>query len=537
MLDTLLDAFTDVVGCDRRELAALVGSVRQPAEPSAERLVRRIAAHERLADAAQAAQAYDLAAAFRETREATDRAESCDRGLVRRTAGAEVAATLAVATMTAQCRLHSAGRAVHDHPQLLALVGTGRLSMAALRRVLEATDVLDAAERRRVDHELAADVTHTRLTPAQVGKAAERRVLAADSQAAAKRAAAARPTRSVRMGDPRDGVAGVYATVRAEEAWAVHEVLDRTARAMRQHGDPRDLDTLRADLFVEWMTGNEAAPPAASAPSHWRSRDGWEPWVGPEPPAFEPEPDACDPAWDALPTDALPTDDLLTDDLAEQVPRCQQPASPVAGPARALPRPLMADVEVQVVISAATLLGLDDQPGLLRGYGAVPAAVVRDIVDGADSNGSRTALRALFADPVDGRLLAMGSNARFFTGGLRQFVVTRDQSCRVAGGRIVDVDHIVDFQDGGPTTAANAQSLGKLAHVLKDHPRVSVTALPPLVIGDGLDHLRVHAPDVGWTLPTGCCRIHAPPGVLGPGSQPPDSFLEQQLSAWLAAAG
>jgi hypothetical protein len=197
----------------------------------------------------------------------------------------------------------------------------------------------------------------------------------------------------------------------------------------------------------------------------------------------------------------------------------------------------MADVEVQVVISAATLLGLDDQPGLLRGYGAVPAAVVRDIVDGADSNGSRTALRALFADPVDGRLLAMGSNARFFTGGLRQFVVTRDQSCRVAGGRIVDVDHIVDFQDGGPTTAANAQSLGKLAHVLKDHPRVSVTALPPLVIGDGLDHLRVHAPDVGWTLPTGCCRIHAPPGVLGPGSQPPDSFLEQQLSAWLAAAG
>ncbi len=535
MFDTVLDALAEVTGCDRDALNDLVGSARQPAELSPAMLVRRISAHERLADAVQASQAHDLAA-FGAARQAADRADGCGPLLEGRTAGIEIAAALAVATLTAQCRLHAAGRAVHDHPRLLSLVGTGRLSMAGLRRALAATDVLEPDLRRRVDGQLGADASRSRLTPGQLAKAAERRVLAADPEAAAKRAAAARRARSVRMGDPHDGVAGVYATLRAEEAWAAHQVLDRTARGMRQQGDPRDLDTLRADLFVEWITGSPTAPDQSAAPSTWRSREGWDPWTwsDPPPPVADPDPDPCEAAWD---------------DLAEPATTPPTPPTPpesAVDPPQALQRRLPADVEVQVVISAATLLGLDNEPGLLRGYGAVPATVVRDIVDGADRAGARTVLRGLFADPVDGRLVAMDSSARFFAGGLRQFVLARDQSCRFGGGQIVDVDHVIDRHRGGPTTAANGQSLGKLAHVLKDHPGISVTTLPPVAVGDGLDHLRAHAPDVEWTLPTGDTRINSPPPVLGPGShlvetishagEEPSSLLERQLRGLLAAA-
>ncbi len=71
------------------------------------------------------------------------------------------------------------------------------------------------------------------LTPGELGRAATRRVLAVDPDAAARRVARARRDRSVRLGDPVDGTAGLYAVLRAEEAVAIFTGLDRTARGMR----------------------------------------------------------------------------------------------------------------------------------------------------------------------------------------------------------------------------------------------------------------------------------------------------------------
>jgi len=293
----------------------------------------------------------------------------------------------------------------------------------------------------------------------------------------------------------------------------------------------------------------------------------------------EPDPAPDDPAWDPLCADQPPRDPgdydgrhddhgggtvaypVGTDDDARgdrpgdpcghaAHPAHAPPAQPASAPPAAVSRRLPMQVEVQVVISAATLLGSDEQPGMLRGYGAIPASVVRDIVDTAQATRSATAdgaarasLRALFCDPTDGRLVAMGSVARCFTGPLRQFELCRDQSCRLTGGPIVDVEHIREHQHGGTTEAANGQSLGKLAHVLKDHPGVQVTALPPAEVGDGLDHLRVHAPDIEWRLPSGHRYRLAPPPALGHGSTPtpadqpdpqPASVGEQHVASLLA---
>ena len=207
-----------------------------------------------------------------------DVAEQVPEHLQGRAAALEVAAAVRVATMTATHRLFAAGRAVDDHPRLLALVGTGAVSMVGLRKVIRATDVLPAELRRLVDAQLAADVVRSRWTPGQLAQAAERRVLAADPQAAARRAAAARQHRGVALCDPFDGVAEVSATLRTEEAFAVFTRLGRTARGMRHAGDPRSVQSLMADLFVESILGvamvvpdpastSAASAPAASAPA------------------------------------------------------------------------------------------------------------------------------------------------------------------------------------------------------------------------------------------------------------------------------
>ncbi|MBA2738953.1 MAG: DUF222 domain-containing protein [Nocardioidaceae bacterium] len=517
MFEAVLDALAEATGCDRATLSAVVGVAPAADELTPAELMERIGAQERLASAAQAVQARDLAA-FGAARLAQDRVEGVPEHLLGRTAVIEVGLRLRVAPATACGRLADATRAVADHPQLLALVGTGRVSMSGLRRVTSVTEILTPSQRRLVDSELAQDALRAALSPGQLERAAHRRVLAVDPGAAARRAVVARrDRRGVRLGDPVDGVAGVYATLRAEEALAVFGSLDRTARGMRRDGDGRSIDALLADLFVERVTGARLVPTAGPPPS-WTSVDGWEPWTWSNPPPWPPldaDPGPADRAWDDWSRSAG--------------------AGEVVSAHRAPERRLPLHLEVQVVISAATLLGIDDAPGLLRGYGAVSADVIREIVDDADASGGRTVLRGLFCDPADGRLLAMDSTARLFSGGLRQFALNRDQLCRLSGGRIVDVDHVHEHQDGGPTSAANGQSLGKLAHVVKDHPGITVRTTNGLA---GLDRLRAHSPDIVWTMPTGHTYVRPPPPVLGEGSQPVDASLgERHLRSLFALAG
>ena len=555
MFDLALDALAEATGCDRSALGELVGAVPESSRLSQERLLDRIAAQERAVNALQASQARDLAAfgaAGAEEYAARGWEPSPHAGVA-----LEVADALQLAVQTGHNRIHAATDAV-DHPRLLSLVGTGAVSMFGLRRVCAATDVLEPDQRLVVDRRLAADAVRNDLTPGQLEKAALRRVLDVDPDAADKRVAKERKKRYVGLSQPVDGTAGIFARLRAEEALAVFRRLDRTARGMRGEGDERSLDELMADLLVELVSGT-AMQRSDRPVGSWSNPDGFEPWLWSQPPrrpVDDPPPD--DPAWDGyldFTADRGPDEDTSAADSAEpdhavaadDPDRSRLPAADGIRehPAHAPPSSestwrLPTRVEVQVVISAATLLGLDSAPGLLRGYGAVPAWVLHDLVDSAAATGARTTLRGLFCDPVDGRLVAMDSTARCFTGGLRRFALYRDQDCRLTGGRIVDVDHIVEHRHSGATTAVNAQALGKFAHVAKDHPAITVTPLPPIRIGDGLDHLRAHAPDLEWRLPTGRTRQSEPPPAVGHGSRPehpdpPTSLGERHVADWLGA--
>ena len=110
-------------------------------------------------------------------------------------------------------------------------------------------------------------------------------------------------------------------------------------------------------------------------------------------------------------------------------------------------------VEVQLVMTDATLLRGDDEPGQLLGGGPVPAPLARAMVR---DPAAATWLRRLYTRPAGGALVAMESRRRCFPEGLRQVLVARDQVCRTpwCGAPVRHADHVVARSaDGHPDRA------------------------------------------------------------------------------------
>ena len=115
-------------------------------------------------------------------------------------------------------------------------------------------------------------------------------------------------------------------------------------------------------------------------------------------------------------------------------------------------------VAVNLVMSDQTLLGDDNSPAWLQGYGPIPATVARRLVDRsvADER-SRATLRRLYRHPKTGSLVAMESRSRCFPQGLATFIGLRDQTCRTpyCDAPIRHRDHAQPRSRGGPTSAEN----------------------------------------------------------------------------------
>jgi hypothetical protein len=131
-----------------------------------------------------------------------------------------------------------------------------------------------------------------------------------------------------------------------------------------------------------------------------------------------------------------------------------------------LPRRQGRRVEVQVVMDAATLFGLADNPAELIGYGPIPADAARLLAGDAT-------WRRLLVDPVDGHLLDYGSVTYRPPQRLVDFIVARDRCCRFPGcarrADACDVDHVCPYHTGGATAAGNCCCLCRHHHRLKTH--------------------------------------------------------------------
>lgn len=203
------------------------------------------------------------------------------------------------------------------------------------------------------------------------------------------------------------------------------------------------------------------------------------------------------------------------------------------------------DVEVGLVITDKALLGLDETPARLEGYGPIPAPMARDLVhpdgtsavpssdlpdeadttavsntdlrdhsgpdmpDSAEEQARREAViwvRRLYADPESGVLINQDDRRRSFTGSLRRFIVARDQVCRTpwCDAPVRHADHVVPFARGGRTNRVNADGLCEACNYGKE--------------ADGLSHEVVDLADgthtVKITTQTGHTYYSKPPPVL-----------------------
>jgi hypothetical protein len=128
-------------------------------------------------------------------------------------------------------------------------------------------------------------------------------------------------------------------------------------------------------------------------------------------------------------------------------------------------------IAVNLVLSDETLLGGDNTPADIRGYGPIPAAVARAMVSSAVVDPrSRATLRRLYAHPRAGALVAMESRARLFPSGLAAFIELRDRRCRTpyCDAPIRHRDHAQPWAEGGPTTADNGLGLCERCNYAKE---------------------------------------------------------------------
>jgi hypothetical protein len=162
-----------------------------------------------------------------------------------------------------------------------------------------------------------------------------------------------------------------------------------------------------------------------------------------------------------------------------------------------LPRWQGRRASVQVTVSAGTLLGRDDQPGELEGYGPIPAAMARALAD------DPTASWRLLHTDSQGQLLDYGTTTYRPPQPLVDFVVARDRRCRFPGcrrpARRCDIDHLIPFgRRGGITAASNCEALCGHHHRLKHESGWTVSGNP--------------ADELVWTSPTNH-SYRAPPGT------------------------
>jgi hypothetical protein len=175
----------------------------------------------------------------------------------------EVRFALTLTRRAADTLMGMAYRLVECVPAAQEALRCGRIDLARARVLVEETASLPEAAARQVVNLVlpAADG----LTTGQLRARLRRLVITADPDAAARRQREALTRRRVEHGLDHDGTATLAGCqLPPDRAAAAAARLDALARAVKQAGDARTLDELRADLFLDILDGRHtpSAPPA-----------------------------------------------------------------------------------------------------------------------------------------------------------------------------------------------------------------------------------------------------------------------------------
>lgn len=373
------------------------------------------------AEGAQATLTVDLHEQATRDREAGE-AELGHRRREREGVTLEVSVARRVSPHRARRLIDLARALEEDLPHTRAALSQGRISEYAASLVHAVTAHLSPQDRRVVDEGLAPRLGT--MSERRLEKAAQSLAYEVDRRSYLERMSRATQDRFVSVRPAPEGMTRLSALLPLAEGVAVHASLLADAKAARAGGDERTQAQLRADELVRRVT-------------------------------------AVDPHREGMP------------------------------------------VEVGLVMTDAALLAEADDPARVPGFGPIPAPVARQLAltgstrprrvpgTGEGSHGSaqadpsdwpsptqQTWIRRIFLDPVDATVTEVDRRKRFFDGGLRRLILTRDQQCSMpfCDAPIAAVDHLVRDRDGGPTSVVNGAgvcdscNLDKEAEQLRTDP-------------------------------------------------------------------
>lgn len=383
--------------------------------------------------------------AIAESREAGQRSVGGWDARVRakRTVSHSLGIVLMIPERTAEAIVEASRFAVASTPGIMSLFDEGALSFRHIQVVAEQGYRLPEPARAEYDAQLAAVAAD--LTVAQLRDRARRIADRLHPTPLAERHEIAQEQRRVEVEAAEDGMAWLSAFLPAHRALGIHARLTDTARAVQRANpdDSRTLAQLRADAFTDLLLDGEVAGSRVELIS---DEEGG---------VF-----ACDPFPMMSETD---------------------------WPMGIRPR-------VHVTVPVQTLLGTEELPATLAGYGPIAPDVARELTANAPS------LYRILTHPETGTILSVGRDRYAVPPDLRAWLQLRDETCRTPGCREPamgsEIDHTDDFARGGSTSHDNLAHLCRKCHRLKHQLAVGLEQL-----GGGV---------MRWTAPTGHSRVTYP---------------------------
>ncbi len=169
--------------------------------------------------------------------------------------------------------------------------------------------------------------------------------------------------------------------------------------------------------------------------------------------------------------------------------------------------------QVAITVPVLTLLGADDAPAHLEGYGPIDAETARRLAGGS------AGFTRILTHPETGALLSVGRDRYAVPAELRRALRYRDETCRMVGcerrAASCDIDHTTAWQHGGAT------SIDNLAHLCRRHHQLKHRTDWRMSQGRG--------GVIRWTSPTGRVHTTAPAHELftSQPSTPPSSVIRR----------
>ncbi|GAA1737796.1 hypothetical protein GCM10009809_36120 [Isoptericola hypogeus] len=436
--------------------------------------------------------------------------------LARRAVVAEVATTLRIGEHAADTLADRAGTLAAKAPRTLAALRRGELSWAHATQIAKHVEDLEPAEAGRVEE--VSLVGAASCTPTQLGARARRVREDVHPVPADIRHAEAADRRAVYLDDGRDGMAWLTAHLPAPLAHGIDDRLTRTARRLRDDGDERTTQQLRADVLSALLLDDGTLDLAAAASGHDASQPGDAATPGSASPVGPPtaqrleDARSGDPERAGDPSGGAPGDRRSKDQPGDRHCKDQpgdrhskdQPGGQRPGDPRSDERPGAAPVDdlglgdpllellcrqsalatlarsirpqVHVTVPVLTLLGCSEVPATLDGRTPIDAETARRLAALAPS------FRRILTHPETGVVLSVGRSTYAVPADLKALVAVRDRTCRFPGctrpAAGTDLDHTVAWADGGTTAAVNLAHLCRRHHVAKHQTRWHVRQVP-----------------------------------------------------------